>query len=232
MKGPDQTSTQSLIDKYYQEEQDRRLKEKTQADILVKAEPTDLAMINMIAKRFQKNREELIRDVLSSALIDLFARMEAGERKLLARDADENTRQLGREIAEENGIMDLDVPQSHWANIEKQLLKAEKKLQKEQEQQQALIEKAKQLVHQMEQEEARKKEAEQASSAAAAEQEVETSEDETQSDDNSVPFEQDTAPVSETPESEASDAEATEASAAEIDSEEDSADADKPASVF
>ncbi|WP_221798271.1 hypothetical protein [Oceanobacter mangrovi] len=149
----EQSSTQSLIDKYYQEEQQRRLREKTQADILVKAEPTDLAMINMIAKRFQKSREELIRDVLSNALIDLFARLEAGERKLLARDADENTRQLAREIAEENGLMDLEVPQGHWAGVEKLVLKNERKRAKDQEKQDMLLDKARQLIAQMEQQE-------------------------------------------------------------------------------
>ncbi|MDO6804488.1 hypothetical protein Q4595_18720, partial [Wenyingzhuangia sp. 1_MG-2023] len=80
----DSNNTQNLIDRYYQEEQERRLQEKTQAEISVKIEPADLAMLNMIARRFNKSRDEISRDIMSTALIDLFSHLDAGERKLLA----------------------------------------------------------------------------------------------------------------------------------------------------
>jgi hypothetical protein len=148
MQDTESNSTQSLIDKYYQEEQERRLQEKTQAEISVKIEPADLAMLNMIARRFSKSRDEITRDVMSTALIDLFSRLESGERKLLARDADEATRQLAEEIAEENGVTDVDIRQGQWTTHEKNIVKLERKRAREQEKQQELLASAQKVLDQ------------------------------------------------------------------------------------
>ena len=101
MQDIDTTSTQSLVDRYYEEEKAKREREQTLAAFTMRLDANDLAMLNVIARRFRKNRDEIAQEVLSNALIDLFARLDAGERKLLARDADEAARSLADEIAEE-----------------------------------------------------------------------------------------------------------------------------------
>ncbi|MDP2547365.1 hypothetical protein [Oceanobacter sp. 4_MG-2023] len=105
-------------------------------------------MLNMIARRFNKSRDEISRDIMSTALIDLFSHLDAGERKLLARDADEATRQLAEEIAEENGVTDVDIRQGQWTTHEKHFVKLERKRAREQEKQQELLVNAEQVLAQ------------------------------------------------------------------------------------
>ena len=104
MQDIDTTSTQSLIDRYYEEEKAQRELEQTLASFTMRVDANDLAMLNMIARRFRKTREEVAQEVLSNALIDLFARVEAGERKLMARDADDAARSVANEIAGKPGL--------------------------------------------------------------------------------------------------------------------------------
>lgn len=127
MQDIDTTSTQSLIDRYYQEEKAQREKEMTQAALTVRLDANDLAMLNVIARRFRKTRDEVAQEVLSNALVDLFARLDAGERKLLARDADEAARSIADEIAEENGVRNVEIKTGVWANHDRQITKLERK---------------------------------------------------------------------------------------------------------
>lgn len=127
MQDIDTTSTQSLIDRYYQEEKAQREKEMTLAALTVRLDANDLAMLNVIARRFRKTRDEVAQEVLSNALVDLFARLDAGERKLLARDADEAARSIADEIAEENGVRNVEIKTGVWANHDRQITKLERK---------------------------------------------------------------------------------------------------------
>ena len=127
MQDIDTTSTQSLIDRYYEEEKAQRELEQTLASFTMRVDANDLAMLNMIARRFRKTREEVAQEVLSNALIDLFARVEAGESKLMARDADDAARSVANEIAEENGLPGIDFKPGYWANNDRQITKIERK---------------------------------------------------------------------------------------------------------
>ena len=131
MQDFDTTSTQSLIDRYYEEEKAQRLREQTLAAFTIRMDANDLAMLNVIARRFRKNREEVAQEILSNALIDLFARIDGGERKLMARDADDAARSIADEIAEENGVMSIDVKAGVWANHDRQITKQERKKAKQ-----------------------------------------------------------------------------------------------------
>ncbi|MAY15039.1 hypothetical protein [Thalassolituus sp. UBA2009] len=133
MQDIDTTSTQSLVDRYYEEEKAKREREQTLAAFTMRLDANDLAMLNVIARRFRKNRDEIAQEVLSNALIDLFARLDASERKLLARDADEAARSLADEIAEENGIHSVEIKTGVWANHDRQITKIERKKAKMQE---------------------------------------------------------------------------------------------------
>lgn len=131
MQDFDISSTQSLIDRYYQEEKAQQEREQSLAALNLHLDANDLAMINVIAKRFNKTRTQLAQELLSSALVDLFSRVEAGERKLMARDADESARTIANEIAEENGLKNLEIKTGLWANHERQFTKLERKKSKQ-----------------------------------------------------------------------------------------------------
>lgn len=126
------TFTQSLLDRYIEEEKALQERQQSLAALTVHMDANDLAMLNTIAKRFNKNRSEIAEELLASALIDFFTRFEAGERKLIARDADEMARNLANDIAEDNGIKDIDVKAGVWANQDRQTTRLERKLAKQQ----------------------------------------------------------------------------------------------------
>ncbi len=137
MQDIDTTSTQSLIDRYYEEEKAQREREQTLAALNMRLDANDLAMLNVIARRFRKTRDEVAQEVLSTALIDLFARVEAGERKLMARDADDAARSIADDIAEENGVATPEIKTGVWANHDRQITKLERKKAKQLEQEAA-----------------------------------------------------------------------------------------------
>lgn len=126
MPDTDTTQTQSLIERYYEEEKAIQAKEQTLASLTTKLDASDLSMLSVIAKRFKKQREEIIQELLSSALIDLFARIDSSERKLMARDADEAAKAIATEIAEENGVHSIDFKGGVWANHDRQITRAER----------------------------------------------------------------------------------------------------------
>ncbi|ASP39384.1 hypothetical protein CHH28_12190 [Bacterioplanes sanyensis] len=128
----DISMTQSLLDRYYQEEKERQERDLSLASVQVRLDASDLAMLSGIAKRFQKTRDEVASELLSSALLDIFSRLEAGERKLLARDSDEAARLLADEIAEENGVHSIEFKSGVWSNHERQIVKQERKRARQQ----------------------------------------------------------------------------------------------------
>ena len=131
MPAPELTNTQALIDRYYTEEKAKKAQALTHASLNLQLDANDLAMLSTIAKRFGKSRDDLAKDVLSHALIDLLTQLEPGERKLIARDADEMGSSMSREIAEENGLKDVDHKPNVWTTHERSIAKVEKKRAKE-----------------------------------------------------------------------------------------------------
>jgi|TARA_B100001059_G_C17824669_1_gene580605 hypothetical protein len=131
MHDQDLTNTQALIDRYYTEEKARKAQALTHASLNLQLDANDLAMLSTIAKRFGKSRTDLAKDVLSHALIDLLTQLEPSERKLIARDADEMGSSMAREIAEENGLKEIDHKPNVWTAHDRSITKAEKKRAKE-----------------------------------------------------------------------------------------------------
>jgi hypothetical protein len=131
MQAPELTNTQALIDRYYTEEKTKKAQALTRASLNLQLDANDLAMLNTIAKRFGKSRDDLAKDVLSHALIDLLSQLEPGERKLIARDADEMGTLMSREIAEENGLKDVEHKTNVWTGHERNIAKIEKKRARE-----------------------------------------------------------------------------------------------------
>jgi hypothetical protein len=127
MQAPELTNTQALIDRYYTEEKTKKAQALTRASLNLQLDANDLAMLNTIAKRFGKSRDDLAKDVLSHALIDLLSQLEPGERKIIARDADEMGTSMSREIAEENGLKDVEHKPNVWTGHERNIAKIEKK---------------------------------------------------------------------------------------------------------
>lgn len=131
MQAPELTNTQALIDRYYTEEKAKKAQALAHASLNLQLDANDLAMLSTIAKRFGKSRDDLAKDVLSHALIDLLTQIEPGERKLIARDADEMGSSMAHEIAEENGLKDIDHKPNVWTAHDRSISKAEKKRAKE-----------------------------------------------------------------------------------------------------
>ena len=131
MQAPELTNTQALIDRYYTEEKAKKAQALAHASLNLQLDANDLAMLSTIAKRFGKSRDDLAKDVLSHALIDLLTQLEPGERKLIARDADEMGSSMSREIAEENGLKNVDHKPNVWTAHERSIAKVEKKRAKE-----------------------------------------------------------------------------------------------------
>lgn len=127
MSNHDTPSTQALIERYYQEERDQKLREQTLADINLKIEPADLALLTVLSKRFNKSREEVLKDLTASALTDLFSAIDANERKLLARDADDQARSIADAVAEDNGVTEVESKPNFWTQLDKTLVRQEKK---------------------------------------------------------------------------------------------------------
>lgn len=130
MQDIDTPNTHSLIDRYYEEERAKREQEMTLAELGLRLDANDLAMLGVIARRFQKSRDQVAQEVLSSALVDLLSRIEPGERKLMARDADEAAKSIAEEIAEENGIRDVPIRTGVWTAHDRQFTKIERQKEK------------------------------------------------------------------------------------------------------
>ncbi|NVK36391.1 MAG: hypothetical protein HWE18_00580 [Gammaproteobacteria bacterium] len=174
------SKAQSLIEQFYLEEQERIAQESTFTPIDVSVSSADMAMINTISKRFNKDKNQLVREALSQAIVDMFSALEPVERKMLAKDADELANSIAAEIAEEQGLSTLEVTGVNWVAQDKQCIKDERKAEKEQQKQQEML--AQKIL--AEQEEA----AEETADEMTNEAEEVTSVEETDSQDASTPF--------------------------------------------
>ena len=175
------SKAQSLIEQFYLEEQERQAKEATFTPVDISVSSADMAVINTISKRFNKDKGVLVREALSQALIDMFSALEPVERKMLAKEADEQAKSIAAEIAEEQGLDHLEVSGTNWVQQDKLCVKAEKQAAKKE------AELAKQAAPQTMNQEA-EEEVEEESSTLAAE-----SANEEMSQDNSSPFQSDSS---------------------------------------
>ena len=57
------TQTHALIGKYYEEEREQREKELSLAELKLRLDANDLAMLGMIARRFRKGRDDVAQEV-------------------------------------------------------------------------------------------------------------------------------------------------------------------------
>ncbi|MGR6874258.1 hypothetical protein ACU6U9_18565 [Pseudomonas sp. HK3] len=133
------SKAQSLIEQFYLEEQARIAQESTFTPIDVSVSSADMAMINTISKRFNKGKNQLVREALSQAILDMFSALDPVERKMLAKDADELSNSIAAEIAEEQGLDSLEVTGTNWVQQDKQCIKDERKAEKEQQKQQDML---------------------------------------------------------------------------------------------
>lgn len=131
------SKAQSLIEQFYQEEQARQAEEATFTPLDISISSADMAIVNTISKRFNKDKGLLVREALTQAFIDMFSALEPVERKLLAKEADEQAKSIAAEIAEEQGLDHLEVSGTNWVNQDKACVKAERQAAKEAEKQQA-----------------------------------------------------------------------------------------------
>lgn len=124
-------NTHALINRYYAEEREQQLLQRSLAELSVKMEANDLALVSCLAKRFSKSHEEIVRDVVSSALMDLFTGLVTGERKLLAREADDQAKTTANAIAEDNNLSEVEIKANYWTQADKAIVRQEKKRLKE-----------------------------------------------------------------------------------------------------
>lgn len=124
------SKAQSLIEQFYLEEQERQAAEASFTPVDLTISSGDLAMLTTIAKRFNKDKSLLVREVLSQALIDTFLALDPVERKMLAKEADELANSIATEIAEEQGLNEVEASGTNWVQQEKTLAKEERKAEK------------------------------------------------------------------------------------------------------
>lgn len=144
------SKAQSLIEQFYLEEKERQAQEATFTPLDISVSSADMAIINTISKRFSKDKGVLVREALTQALIDMFSALEPVERKLLAKEADEQAKSIAAEIAEEQGLSSLEVSGTNWVQQDKACIKAEKQAAKEAEKLASVQEAVSEPVEEME----------------------------------------------------------------------------------
>lgn len=124
------SKAQTLIEQFYQEEIERKQQEATFTPLDITVSSSDMAVISSISKRFNKDKNLLVREALSQALLDMFGALDPVERKMLAKDSDELAKSIAAEIAEEQGLESLEVSGTNWVQQDKNCVKEERKAEK------------------------------------------------------------------------------------------------------
>ena len=126
---------QELINTFYQEEAARRESELTFNDFTVRLNSADIAMLEVIAKRFGKSADRIASEALSAAVYSMVEALEATERKVLAKEADELDETLAKKAAKSNGKTDYNEKSVTWVMNDRAIAREENKRKKEQEMQ-------------------------------------------------------------------------------------------------
>jgi hypothetical protein len=125
------SKAQTLIEQFYQEEIERKAQEATFTPLDITVSSADMAVISTISKRFNKDKNLLVREAIGQALLDMFSALDPVERKMLAKDADELAKSIATEIAEEQGLESLEVSGTNWVQQDRNCIKEERKAEKE-----------------------------------------------------------------------------------------------------
>lgn len=128
---------QELIKNFYEEEALRKESEITFSDFNVRLNSSDIAMLDVISKRFGKTSDRVAADALSAALYSMVEALETSERKQLAKEADELNETLAKKAAKSNGMADYDEKSVTWTMNDRAITREENKRKKEQESAQA-----------------------------------------------------------------------------------------------
>ncbi|MDN3649731.1 hypothetical protein QWZ13_12495 [Reinekea marina] len=128
---------QELIKNFYEEEALRKESEITFSDFNVRLNSSDIAMLDIIAKRFGKTSDRVAADALSAALYSMVEALETSERKQLAKEADELNESLAKKAAKSNGMADYDEKSVTWTMNDRAITREENRRKKEQESNQA-----------------------------------------------------------------------------------------------
>lgn len=128
---------QELIKNFYEEEALRKESEVTFADLSIRLNSSDVAMLETISKRFGRTSDRVAADALSAAIYSMVEALETAERKLLAKEADELNESLSKKAAKSNGMSDYDEKSVTWTMNDRAITREENKRKKEQEDTQA-----------------------------------------------------------------------------------------------
>lgn len=126
---------QELIKSFYEEEALRLESEITFADFPLRLNTSDIAMLEIIAKRFGKSADRIASEAISAAIYSMVEALESGERKGLVKEADELNESLAKKAAKANGKPDFDEKSVTWVMNDRAISREENKLKKEREEQ-------------------------------------------------------------------------------------------------
>lgn len=124
---------QELIKSFYEEEALRKESEITFSDYAVRLNTSDIAMLEVIAKRFGKAADRIASEAVSAAIYSMVEALEAGERKSMAKEADELNEALSKKAAKANGNSEFDEKSVTWVMNDRAITREENKRKKEQE---------------------------------------------------------------------------------------------------
>ena len=130
---------QELIKNFYEEEALRKESEVTFADLSIRLNSSDVAMLETISKRFGRTSDRVAADALSAAIYSMVEALETAERKLLAKEADELNESLSKKAAKSNGMSDYDEKSVTWTMNDRAITREENKRKKEQEDTQTTV---------------------------------------------------------------------------------------------
>jgi len=120
-----------LIKSFYEEEALRKDSEVSFADYSVRLNSSDIAMLEIIAKRFGKGADRLAAEAVSSAVYSMVEALETTERKQMAKEADELNESLSKKAAKSNGRPEFDEKSITWVMNDRAITREENKRKKE-----------------------------------------------------------------------------------------------------
>lgn len=124
---------QEIIKNYYEEEAARKESEITYTDYSVRLNTSDIAMLEVIAKRFGKAADRIASEAVSAAIYSMVEALEPTERKTLVKEADELNETLSKKAAKANGKPDFDEKSVTWVMNDRAITREENKRKKEME---------------------------------------------------------------------------------------------------
>jgi hypothetical protein len=124
---------QELIKNFYEEEALRKESEVTFNDLSIRLNSSDIAMLEVISKRFGKTSDRVASEALAAAIYSMVEALETSERKQLAKEADELNESLSKKAAKSNGMADYDEKSVTWTMNDRAITREENKRKKERE---------------------------------------------------------------------------------------------------